>query len=182
MTVDEIKQTTSMTDVLGRYGIKSRNRMCSCPFHGKDSHPSMQIFKDGFKCHTCGIHGDIFSFVQEYEHCDFKTAFRILGGSYKQMNQTERRIVKSQFQRQKEERERKEKAEADFKYHLARTLSALRAVLRIYEPMSDMWAYAQHQLPYIEYIWEEKYINEGEVDELDVYRKCRSVEQHIGVG
>ena len=182
MTVDEIKRTTSMQDVLKRYGIKVRNRMCSCPFHGADRHPSMQIFKDGYKCHTCGAYGDVFTFIQEYENCDFKTAFRILGGSYKHMDPQERKIVKSKFQRDKEERERKEKADADFRHHLARTISGLRRVLDIYEPMSDMWAYAQHQLPWLEYAWEEKYINEGEVNELDVYRKCRSVEQYIGIG
>ena len=182
MNTEEIKRTTSMEDVLNRYGIKIRNKQCSCPFHGADKHPSMQVFSDGFKCHSCGVHGDIFSFVQMYEKCDFKTAFRILGGTYKQMKPLERKVVKTQYQREKEERDRKEKAEADFKYHLARTLSALRIVLQMYEPMSDMWAYAQHQLPWLEYVWEEKYINEGEVDELDVYRKCRSVEQHLGVG
>lgn len=182
MTVDEIKKTTTMFNVLNRYGIKTRKNMCSCPFHGSDRHPSMQIFVDGFKCHTCGVHGDIFSFVQEYEHCDFKTAFRILGGTYRQMKPLERKIVKSQFQREKEEKERKEKAAADFRYHLARTISGLRIVIDMYEPMSDMWAYAQHQLPWLEYVWEEKFINEGEVDELNVYRKCRAVEQYIGIG
>ena len=182
MTVDEIKRTTTMFDVLKRYGIPNKHRMCRCPFHGRDQHPSMQIFTDGFKCHACGVHGDIFSFVQMYEHCDFKTAFKVLGGTYKQMRPLERKIVNARIQRQKEERERKEKAEAEFELHLSRTLSALRIVLRVYEPMSDMWAYAQHQLPYVEHVWEEKYINEGEVDELDVYRKCRAIEQRIGVG
>ena len=182
MNTEEIKQTTSMENVLNQYGIKVRNKQCSCPFHGADKHPSMQVFSDGFKCHACGVHGDIFGFVQMYEHCDFKTAFRILGGTYKQMKPLERKVVKTQYQREKEERDRKEKAEADFKYHLARTLSALRIVLQMYEPMSDMWAYAQHQLPWLEYVWEEKYINEGEVDELDVYRKCRAIEQYIGIG
>jgi len=182
MTVEEIKQQTSMKDVLTRYGITFRGNMCSCVFHGEDRHPSMQIFKDGFKCHTCGKYGDIFTFVQEYERCDFKTAFRILGGTYKRMKPLEHKKAVSQFQRQKEERERKEKAEKEFRFHLARTLTGLRLVLKIYEPMSDMWAYAQHHLPWLEYVWEEKYLNEGEVDELDVFRKCRSIEQYIGIG
>lgn len=182
MTVDEIKRTTTMQDVLNRYGIKVRNKLCSCPFHGADKHPSMQIFKDGYKCHTCGAYGDLFTFIQEYEGCDFKTAFKILGGTYEHMDPAERKIVKSKFQREREERERKEKAEAEFKYHLARTLSGLRKVIEICEPMSDFWTYAQHQLPWFEYVWEEKYIHEGEVNELDVYRKCRSVERYIGIG
>ena len=182
MTVDEIKQTTSMTDVLGRYGIKSRNRMCSCPFHGKDSHPSMQIFKDGFKCHTCGIHGDIFTFVQEYERCDFKTAFQILGGTYEYESQSDRKRKISQFQREREERERSDKAKADFKFHLARVISGLRTVTKVYEPFSDMWCYAVNNLTYFLEAWEEIYIEgEGGID-LYVFRKCRAAEQYIGIG
>ena len=71
-----------MPDVMARYGIEVKRNMCSCPFHGADKHPSMKVFKDGFKCFGCGKHGDIFSFVQEIENCDFKQAFFILGGSY----------------------------------------------------------------------------------------------------
>lgn len=182
MTSEEIKRFTNMEDVLLRYGIRTRHNMCSCPFHGSDKHPSMQIFKDGFKCHTCGISGDIFTFVQMYEQCDFKTAFKILGGTYRKMDKTERKIVKSSFQREKEERDRKEKAAADFKYHLARAISGCRKAIEVCEPMSDFWAFAQQNLPWLEFIWEEKYINEGEVDDLNVYRKCRSIEQFLGVG
>lgn len=71
-----------MHDVLEMYGIKVKRNMCSCPFHGKDKHPSMKVFKDGFKCFTCGNGGDVFSFVQQIEKCDFKQAFLILGGTY----------------------------------------------------------------------------------------------------
>ena len=82
MTAEEIKKTYSMTDILSRYGISVRHGMCGCPFHGIDRHPSMQVFKDGFKCHTCNEHGDIFDFVMLKERCSFKDAFISLGGTY----------------------------------------------------------------------------------------------------
>lgn len=182
MNREEIKQSVTMPEILARYGIKVRNRMCSCPFHGSDSHPSMQIFSDGFKCHTCGIHGDIFSFVQEYERCDFKTAFQILGGTYEYESQKDRKRKISQYQRQKEDRERSDKAKAEFKYHLARAISGLRIVLKVYEPFSDMWCYAQDQLFYFLNAWEEIFIEGEGVVDLNVYRKCRAAEQYIGIG
>jgi hypothetical protein len=91
MTVDEIKRTVTMPEVVRRYGIEiHRGGMCSCPFHGSDRHPSMQIFKDGFKCYACGESGDIFAFVQKMDNCDFKTAFLSLGGTYEHEDKTSR--------------------------------------------------------------------------------------------
>ena len=82
MTLEEIKENVTMRDVMDKYKIKvSRSNMCCCPIH-KEKHPSMKIYKDSFNCFSCGAHGDIFSFVQEMEKCDFKTAFMFLGGTY----------------------------------------------------------------------------------------------------
>lgn len=68
MTVEEIKSQKTMFDILPQYNIRpNRSMMVSCPFH-KDRHPSMKIYKDGFKCFTCGKYGDIFVFVQEMEN------------------------------------------------------------------------------------------------------------------
>lgn len=81
-TVEEIKEAYTMRDVLDMYGIKvNHNNMCCCPIHG-EKHPSMKVYKDGYHCFACGSNGDIFSFVQSVENCDFKAAFYKLGGSY----------------------------------------------------------------------------------------------------
>ena len=93
MTVEEIKDNLTMQEVLAQYGIKVRGNMCSCPFHGEDRHPSMQIFNDGYKCHTCLEYGDIFKFVQRMEGCDFKEAFLRLGGSYEKHKNESSRII-----------------------------------------------------------------------------------------
>lgn len=182
MTKEEIKDLTSMPEVLSRYGIRVSRGMCSCPFHGTDRHPSMQVFKDGFKCHTCGEYGDIFGFVMKYEGVDFKEAFKILGGTYKVLPKKERIRQKSAYERAKEERVRAEESEKKFKRQLGRTLSGLRIAVKICEPMGDLWSYAQQNLPYIEYVWEEKYVKGSEVNELDVYRKCREIDKRLGIG
>ena len=180
MTREEIKQTTEMKDILPKYGLAAgRSGMMSCPFHGADRHPSMKVYSDGFKCFTCGEAGDIFKFVQLIEGCDFKTAFKILGGEYEHSSRAERTVRNNKFLRDRKEREAREKAEDEFKRMLAGTITLLRKVIKVCEPMSDMWCDAQHYLPEILWIWEEKFVNGGEVEELNVYRKCKSIRQRF---
>ena len=46
------------------YGVQiERGGMAHCPFHGADRHPSMKIYPNGFKCFTCGEHGDVIDLV-----------------------------------------------------------------------------------------------------------------------
>jgi DNA primase len=50
-----------------------------CPFHD-DHNPSLELNpeRQSFKCWSCGIGGDVFDFVQNYEHVDFPEALRML--------------------------------------------------------------------------------------------------------
>ena len=83
MTSEEIKEQYSMQDIVLRYNLyPNRASFIKCPFHTGDNTASMKIYKDSFYCFGCGANGDIFSFVQQMEKCDFKTAFSILGGTY----------------------------------------------------------------------------------------------------
>ena len=186
MTKEEIKRTTSMKDVLNMYGIRiHRNGMCSCPFH-KDDTPSMKVYPDGFKCFGCNEAGDIFDFVVKMDRCDFKTAFQVLGGTYEHVKPIEREVRNTSYKRQREEAERKEKAEAEFKAMVASTITICRRVIDLCEPIGDMWTDAQNHLTWLLYIWDLKYMKdkdeEGKVDELNVYRKCRAIKQRFGVG
>jgi hypothetical protein len=81
MTKDEIKENVNMTDVLKEYGIEVKRGMCRCPFHN-DHKPSMKVHKDGVTCFTCGETWDVFGFVMKMDGCDFKTAFKRLGGEF----------------------------------------------------------------------------------------------------
>lgn len=56
-----------------------RNFKARCPFHGEKT-PSFVVTPDrgSWKCFGCGKGGDIFSFIQEYEHVEFVDALRLL--------------------------------------------------------------------------------------------------------
>src|SRR5437764_2104193 len=50
-----------------------------CPFHD-DHNPSLELNpeRQSYKCWSCGAGGDVFDFVQNYEHVDFPEALRML--------------------------------------------------------------------------------------------------------
>lgn len=112
MTAEEIKQAFSMREVVERYNIKIKRGMCCCPFHG-EKRPSMKIYKDSYHCFACGANGDIFSFIQNMDNCDFKTAFYSLGGTYDKQSASTKMAVyhiqKGKEQRSIDEQKRRHK-------------------------------------------------------------------------
>ena len=180
MTVEEIKQSTTMYDVLERYGVKvNRNGMCCCPIH-KEQHPSMQVFKDGYKCYACQSNGDIFTFVEEMERCNFKTAFMILGGSYKEhKSEITKANTKTSFDRKKREAQRQKQEEKRFLTTLLYTVDLCEWWIKNREPFSDDWCYAHNKILILWDAYEAKYIQREEVNEIDVYRTCKEIEQRF---
>lgn len=80
--IDDIKRDHPMPEVVRQYGIEiNRSGFCRCPFHNERT-ASMKIYAQGFYCFGCGAGGDVIDFVRLYERCDFKTAFRMLGGEF----------------------------------------------------------------------------------------------------
>ncbi|MBR4490050.1 DNA primase [bacterium] len=144
MTSEEIKATTTMTDILTRYGLEQdRHKMLSCPFHGTDRHASMKIYSDGYHCFTCGAHGDIFGFVMQYEGVSFKEAFRILGGTYERSTSEDRRkasIVVERRKRQVESNKRRAERKKREQFEQNVAISGYRHLLEKVEPASDLWA------------------------------------------
>ena len=177
MTVEEIKQNVTMADVLAKYGVKVKKNMACCPIH-REKHPSMQVFKDGYKCHACQSHGDIFDFVIEMEHCDFKTAFISLGGTYeKHKSQQHKKLVNKKFERQRKERQEQSMFEEQLHLMLCKSITKCRNVIRDDEPYLDRWCTCVNSLDWLLYILEEKYIRKGEVNKADVIRMCRRIER-----
>jgi DNA primase len=80
--VSDIKKKLDIVEVIGKFlPLKKRGRhyLANCPFHGEKTpsftiSPELQIFK----CFGCGKSGDVFTFVQEYEHVDFRDALEDL--------------------------------------------------------------------------------------------------------
>ena len=107
-TVSEIKQQYSMREIVERYGFHpNRAGFISCPFQTGDRSPSLKVYKKDFHCHACGANGDIFTFIQRMDNCDFKTAFYSLGGTYQKPTDNSKLAV-YRIKKAKENREKKE--------------------------------------------------------------------------
>lgn len=80
--VEEIKSRLDIAEVVGDYvalSKKGRNYWGRCPFHNEKT-PSFAVSpeKQTFHCFGCGKGGDIFTFVMEMEHLDFREALERL--------------------------------------------------------------------------------------------------------
>ena len=81
-TVDKIKERLGISEVIGSYMKLEKagaNFKGKCPFHNEKT-PSFFVSTDRntYFCFGCGVKGDIFSFVQEFERVDFIGALKIL--------------------------------------------------------------------------------------------------------
>lgn len=79
---DEIKDRLSITEVVATYVKleKSGNQFrARCPFHNERT-PSFYVSPErkSYHCFGCGLHGDIFSFVEKIENIPFYDALKIL--------------------------------------------------------------------------------------------------------
>lgn len=157
------------------YGIQpNRNGFVRCPFHNEKT-PSMKVDKKVAHCFGCGWGGDVIKFVMDYERCDFKKAFYILGGSYENKSDREHELTRMRFDRERKEREEHERVEASFKRKLSRAITQCRLMITASDPFSDTYCFASNQLPFLVGVWEEKYINRQEVNEIDVLGILRQV-------
>lgn len=81
-SVSIIKDKIPIEDLVGDYIPLEKagsNLKGCCPFHNEKS-PSFFVSPDrnAYYCFGCGAKGDIFTFVQEFEGVDFKTALKTL--------------------------------------------------------------------------------------------------------
>lgn len=82
MNIEELKRNLSITDTLAEYGIRVNAKgFCKCIYHD-DHRASMKIYPDqnSFYCFSCGARGDVIDWVRQYNNCDLKTAYKLLGG------------------------------------------------------------------------------------------------------
>ncbi len=74
----EIRQSADIVEIISEYiplTQKGRNYFGVCPFH-QDHSPSMSVSKEKqlFKCFSCGIAGNVFKFVSEFENINYYEA------------------------------------------------------------------------------------------------------------
>ncbi len=154
MTKEEIKSTYSMQEIVERYGLHpNRAGFIRCPFHKGDNDASMKIYKDSYHCFGCGANGDIFTFIQRMDNCDFKTAFYSLGGTYEkptfQSKLSVYRLKKQEEQRKKEEIKLKRKKELN-----NMLIDIYRDWMKKSEPFTDVWCDCSNALTKQLYIHE----------------------------
>jgi DNA primase len=85
-TVERIKQTAAVADVIGDYVTvkkKGANYWACCPFHGEKT-PSFSISpsKGIYKCFGCGKSGNTITFLMEHEKYSYVEALRWLAARY----------------------------------------------------------------------------------------------------
>lgn len=140
MTAEEIKQRYSMRDVSAKYGlIPNRAGFIQCPFHKGDREASCKLYEKDFHCFGCGANGDIFTFIQMIENCDFKTAFYSLGGEYDHKKTFKSRLSLYRIEKAKEQKKKEhEKERIESELNLA-LIDAYRMILEKYPPFSEAW-------------------------------------------
>lgn len=140
MTIEEIKHTYSMRDILVKCGLRQPNKagFIRCPFHQGDREPSMKIYEHDYNCFACGANGDIFTFIQEFYHFSFKEAFLMLGGTYEKPSFHSKLAI----YKVKQERKMKEKKAAELKIKRDTNnmlIDVYREWIRRSEPFSNVW-------------------------------------------
>ncbi|QQS39102.1 DNA primase [Candidatus Woesebacteria bacterium] len=80
--VEEVKAKTDIVTVIGEYvnlTKAGRNYKANCPFHNEKS-PSFIVSPEmqRYKCFGCGVSGDVFTFLEEYEGLEFYEALKSL--------------------------------------------------------------------------------------------------------
>ena len=152
MTTDEIKQSVSMHEIVERYGLHpNRAGFISCPFHNGDRTPSMKIYKDSYNCFGCGANGDIFSFVMGMENCDFKTAYKALGGSYRQQSDHQRNLYHYHLQKRKEDEIKRLQRIEQEKKEVTEEIRMQKLFKKQSPVFSDDWCEAVNRLEYLFY-------------------------------
>ncbi len=80
--VSQIREKIDIVSFIGEFiSLKrgGKNFKANCPFHGEKT-PSFMVSPERqiWHCFGCGKGGDVYSFLMEYEHCDFPEALRLL--------------------------------------------------------------------------------------------------------
>ncbi len=78
-----IRSKVDIVDIIGEripLTARGKNFFGVCPFHD-DTNPSMSVSRDKqiYTCFSCHATGNVFTFLMNYEHMDFKEVLKYLG-------------------------------------------------------------------------------------------------------
>lgn len=80
---NDVRSKINIVDIIGEripLVARGKNFFGVCPFHD-DSNPSMCVSREKqiYTCFSCHATGNVFTFLMNYEHIDFKQALKYLG-------------------------------------------------------------------------------------------------------
>lgn len=148
---DIIKSNITVPEVLQKYGVKvMRGRSIGICHAGKDL--NAKVTNEYLWCYVCNESMDIFDITMHFTHCDFWTAFELLGGTEKPSFTATVRANKAKKERDNRiANELKEKAKLR---EIQCFITALRNMIEDSEPFSELWCYSQNKLQYQLYLLE----------------------------
>lgn len=78
-----IRSKVDIVDIIGEripLTARGKNFFCVCPFHD-DSNPSMSVSREKqiYTCFSCHATGNVYTFLMNYEHIEFREALKYLG-------------------------------------------------------------------------------------------------------
>ena len=81
--INQIRSKVDIVDIIGEripLVSKGKNFFGVCPFHD-DTNPSMSVSREKqiYTCFSCHATGNVFNFLMDYEHMDFKEVLKYLG-------------------------------------------------------------------------------------------------------
>jgi hypothetical protein len=82
---DTIKSLNDCRAIAERYlgqpaGKTAQTVIYHCPFHAEKTPGGFHVYKDGYKCFSCGVNGDVIGLVMALDDVDFMGAITALGG------------------------------------------------------------------------------------------------------
>ena len=81
--INQIRSKVDIVDIIGEripLVAKGKNFFGVCPFHD-DTNPSMSVSREKqiYTCFSCHATGNVFNFLMDYEHMEFKEVLKYLG-------------------------------------------------------------------------------------------------------
>ena len=81
--INQIRSKVDIVDIIGEripLVSKGKNFFGVCPFHD-DTNPSMSVSREKqiYTCFSCHATGNVFNFLMDYEHMEFKEVLKYLG-------------------------------------------------------------------------------------------------------
>ncbi len=80
--INEIRRKVDIVDIIGEripLVARGKNYFGVCPFH-EDTHPSMSVSREKqiYTCFSCHATGNVFTFLENYEHMEFREVLKML--------------------------------------------------------------------------------------------------------